>query len=86
MWALRLRPSFMWFRSTLPDFPLMGASRFGAQPYVTPRPNKRAEIFIFGGHLEATGGARPAIEHGTSASAPLLPRRCCRAAAAANVL
>ena len=56
MWALQVRPNLMWFRSTLPDFPLLGASRFAIQPYITPRPHKREEIFIFGGHLEAAGG------------------------------
>ena len=45
-----------WIRSTLPDFPLRGASRFTIAPYLTPRPHKREEILIFGGHLEATGG------------------------------
>ena len=61
MWALRLRPSLAWFRSTLPDFPLLGASRFAIQPYMTPRPHKREEIFIFGGHLEATGGVESEV-------------------------
>ena len=61
MWALRLKPSLAWFRSTLPDFPLLGASRFAIQPYMTPRPHKREEIFIFGGHLEATGGVESEV-------------------------
>lgn len=34
----------------------MGSSWFAVQPYMSPHPNHRAEILIFGGHLEATGG------------------------------
>ena len=56
LWALQLRHSLTWFRSTLPSFPLLGTSGFTIQPYVTPRPHKRAEIFIFGGYMEAVGG------------------------------
>jgi len=56
IWALSLRQSTVWFRSTLPDFPLVGASRFALTPCASPRPHKRDEIFIFGGYLEATGG------------------------------
>ena len=55
MWALRLSPPMTWVRSTLPDFPLLGVSRHALVPYVTPRPYKREELLLFGGHLEAYG-------------------------------
>ena len=55
MWGLQLQPNLTWFRSTMAGFPLIGAARFSIRPCVTPRPHKRAEIFIFGGHLEAVG-------------------------------
>lgn len=52
MWGLQLRPSLMWLRSTLPDFPLLGVSRHALVPFVTPRPHRREELLIFGGVLE----------------------------------
>eukprot|EP00966_Prymnesium_polylepis_P240715 5566845-Prymnesium_polylepis.1 len=53
LWALRLTPPMMWFRSAIGDFPLIGLSRHSCVEYFTPRPKKRDEIMIFGGVLEA---------------------------------
>ena len=64
VWALRLHPPahMMWFRSAVPDFPLLGISRHMMLEYVRPRPHRREEIFIFGGVLELYNGESQVLD------------------------